>query len=67
MCILERMGILLVAYLFTENKTDEKIKFIVKNILLLIYQNYMILAGLIYSKIIQNHEANVVLINLEVL
>jgi hypothetical protein len=57
--ILERLAVVLILYFSIENKDNEKAQFSLKNLIMMIYQNYIIFGHLICLKIKDKSKQNV--------
>jgi len=59
--ILERLAIVLILYFSIENRDNEKVQYMLKNLILMVHQNYLIFGHLISLKIKDKTKANVIL------
>lgn len=57
--ILERLAVVLTLYFSIENKENEKMQLFLKNLIIMVHQNYMIFGHLISTKIKDKTKSNV--------
>lgn len=58
--ILERLAVVLTLYFSIENKDNEKIQYFLKNLILMVHENYLIFGHIISTKIKDKTNTNVI-------